>query len=53
MPLSQGYRAAYIGRWDEPEPSDQTDSDLRRRLDLNGSGRLLMVDNINILYVNK
>jgi hypothetical protein len=23
MPLARGYRAAYIGRWDEPEPSDQ------------------------------
>jgi cytosine/adenosine deaminase-related metal-dependent hydrolase len=28
--------AAYIGRWDEPKPSDQTDFDLRRRLDLAG-----------------
>jgi hypothetical protein len=35
----KGYRAAHIGRWDEPEPSDQTDFDLRQRLDLNGGGR--------------
>jgi hypothetical protein len=25
---SGGYRAAYIGRWGELEPSDQTDFDL-------------------------
>jgi hypothetical protein len=31
--------AAYIGRWDEPEPKDQTDFDLWWILDLNGGGR--------------
>jgi hypothetical protein len=25
MPLPQGYRVVYIGWWDEPDPSDQTD----------------------------
>jgi hypothetical protein len=32
----RGYRDAYIGRWDEPGPSDQTDFDQWRGLDLNG-----------------
>jgi hypothetical protein len=38
MPLAQGYKAAYIGQWDEPEPLDQTNLNLRQRLDLNGGG---------------
>lgn len=32
----RGYRAAYIGQWDEPGPSDQTDFYQWHRLDLNG-----------------
>jgi hypothetical protein len=39
MPLPQGVQVAYIGRWDELEPSDQIDFDLRWRLDLIGGGR--------------
>jgi hypothetical protein len=34
----RGYRASYIGRWDEPEPSDQIDFDLRWILDLKAVG---------------
>ena len=32
--------ATYIGRSINPEPSDQTDLNKRRRLDLNGGGKL-------------